>query len=228
MRVRPLRVVVADDNVVVRRGLVSILMLDDSVEVVGEASEGVEALEMVRSRGADLAVLDVRMPGADGIWTAGRLGETCPVLFISYSEDAAVVNAALEAGGVGYLVHGRFTPEELISAVHGTVRGEQHLSPAAAYHASQNAVAGTPADLGAPEQRPFGLTYREHQILLLLASGLANAEIAEQTGLRVKTVKNNITRIFRKMGVSSRTAAMAEWLGTTPDAGSTVPGRESA
>ncbi len=222
-----IRVLLADDNPVIRSGLASLLALEPDLEVVGEAANGREALSMARERHPDVVLLDVRMPLMDGLEAAGELAGNRRVLMLTYAEDAAIVTAAIKAGASGYLVHGRFTPAELADAVRAVHAGHNVVSPAVApvlFEALRGegdaaAVVATPAG-------DRGLTEREAEVLNLMAKGLSNSEIAGELFLSAKTVKNHINRAFAKLGVTSRAAAIAAWLGTDgrPHAGRSLAG----
>ncbi len=209
-----IRVVVADDNPVVLRGLSAILESAEGIEVVATASDGEQAVALTRRLRPDVVLLDVQMPGLDGPTAAGRISGTVPVLMITYSESSEVVAEALANGARGYLVHGRFTPEELVDAVRGTVAGSSHLSPQVAAHAVR---------LAREQLRPmvtggrFGLTDREIELLDLVMRGSSNAEIAAAIHLSEKTVKNTLTRVFAKLQVRNRAEAIAVYTGRSAD-----------
>jgi DNA-binding NarL/FixJ family response regulator len=251
------RVVVVDDNVVVRSGLVS-LVEASGVEVVGEAGDGRTAIELVDRLRPDLVLLDVQMPLMDGVAAAEVLSAKTRVIMLTYTDDPKVVRAAIGNGAVGYLVHGSFTPEELTAAVHGVVDGSNPLSPAAV-SALVGAVRGDsqsardsrddsdPQDArdsrSAPKARggdappavretppgrdrhvlatrkdgDFGLSAREADVMGLIARGRSNGQIAQQLFLAEKTVKNHVNRIYAKLGVTSRAAAIAQWIGTSEE-----------
>lgn len=205
-----LRVVIADDNAVIRAGLVSLLSLDDGIRVVGEARDGEQAIRLAEEHQPDVVLLDVQMPGLNGVEAARVLSTRFPVLMLTYSDDADIVHSALAAGARGYLIHGTFDTSVLGDAIRGTVRGQSHLSPGAATVLVESAR-GAPAPRAGREV--FGLSDREAEIMDLIASGLTNGEIASQIFLAEKTVKNHINRVFARMGVRSRGEAIASWLG---------------
>ncbi|PZT68685.1 DNA-binding response regulator [Streptomyces sp. SW4] len=128
----PLRVVVADDNPVVRAGLTALLSGRDDITVVAEAADGREACEAARLHRPDLVLLDVRMPGVDGIAALPYLVGIAPVMMLTYSGESEIVREALRLGAGGYLVHGEFTAEQLVTAVRDTTRGRPHVTPTAA------------------------------------------------------------------------------------------------
>lgn len=210
-----IRVVLADDNAVIRSGLASLLGLEDDLEVVAEAGNGREAVALVREHRPDVVLLDVRMPLMDGLEAAGQLAGEVKVLMLTYAEDAAIVTRAIRAGAAGYLVHGRFTPAELADAIRAVHGGHNVVSPAVA-PALFEALRGEPdaAGPGPSQVADHGLTEREAEVLNLMARGLSNTEIAGSLVLSGKTVKNHINRAFSKLGVTSRAAAIAAWLGT--------------
>jgi len=210
----PVRVMVVDDNAVIRTGLRSLLALSGDVLVVGEAANGKEAVETAQRVRPDVVLLDVRMPVVDGVTAASELVRQSKVLMLTYADDGEVVTSALRAGASGYLVHGAFQPEELVRAVVGTAHGDAHLSPAAA-GVLVNAVR---SGLGraAPDRRRFGLSGREMEVMDLIASGRSNVDIANKLFLSEKTVKNHVNRIYAKLGVRTRAEAIALWLGVSP------------
>ncbi|XRQ11803.1 response regulator [Actinomadura welshii] len=227
------RVLVVDDNVVVRSGLAS-LVEASGAEVVGEAGDGRTAIELVDRLEPDLVLLDVQMPLLDGVAAARVLSARTRVVMLTYTDDPEVVRAAIGNGAVGYLVHGSFTPEELTAAVHGAVDGSNPLSPAAV-SALVGAVRAGSADVSGDSRNgrerareravpamgkagDFGLSAREADVMGLIARGRSNGQIARQLFLAEKTVKNHVNRIYAKLGVTSRAAAIAQWLGTSEEA----------
>lgn len=211
----PIRLVLADDNAVIRSGLASLLGLEDDLEVVAEAGNGREAVGLVRRHRPDVVLLDVRMPLMDGLEAAAQLAGEVKVLMLTYAEDAQIVTRAIRAGAAGYLVHGRFTPSELADAIRAVHGGHSVVSPAVA-PVLFDALRGEPdrAGPGPSQVADHGLTEREAEVLNLMARGLSNTEIAGSLVLSGKTVKNHINRAFSKLGVTSRAAAIAAWLGT--------------
>lgn len=210
---RRIRVVVADDNPVVLRGLVAVLGTDPAVDVVGEATDGRRAVELARAVRPDLVLLDVRMPGLDGIAAARLLAGTTPVVLLTYDEEPGTVAAALAAGVRGYLVHGRFGVPELLRAVHGAPLGGAYLSPGVAGEAVRHA-----RDRLAPlaVRTAVRLTGREAEICELVLDGQGNAEIAAALFLSEKTVKNHLTNVFAKLGARNRAEAVAVLTGRRP------------
>lgn len=128
----PLRVLIADDNPVVRAGLSALLATAGDLEVVAQASDGREALSLTRRHAPDVILLDVRMPGVDGISALPHLVQLAPVLMLTYSQESEIVREALLLGAGGYLVHGEFTPEDLVRAVRDVREGRAHFTTTAA------------------------------------------------------------------------------------------------
>ncbi|MGW2045325.1 response regulator [Streptomyces sp. NPDC001858] len=239
-RPAPVRVVVADDNPVVRAGLTALLSGRDDITVVAEAADGRAAYEATRVHRPDVVLLDVRMPGVDGLAALPHLARIARVVMLTYSHEAEIVRAALRGGAGGYLVHGEFTVEELASAIRDATSGRAHFTPTAATavlahlrsdanaHAEPDATTlfpGTsteplsqlqsPVRQLTPVQRAgFQLSVREAEIMDFIASGMNNQQIAAACFISEKTVKNHINRIFAKLHSSSRSEAAAKWLGT--------------
>ncbi|MEU3406198.1 response regulator transcription factor [Streptomyces sp. NPDC006670] len=216
-----LRVLIADDNPVVRAGLAALLAAADGIEVAAEAADGREALSLTRRHAPDLILLDVRMPGVDGISALPHLVRLAPVLMLTYSRESEIVRESLLLGAGGYLVHGEFTPEDLVRAVHDVREGRPHFTPTAAAtlltdlrtsSQPQRTVAQSPERLH--NSVLFGLSSREVEIMDLIASGMSNQQIAAVCFISEKTVKNHINRIFAKLQSTSRSEAIAHWLGT--------------
>lgn len=215
-------VLIVDDNPVVRMGLWSLLAIDDEIEVVGEASSGPEAVLAARELSPDVVLLDVRMPQGGGLDVLPELVVDSKVLMLTYSDEPAVVSAALRAGATGYLVHGAFESRELVRAIKDTAAGQARLSPSAAAVLMQGMLGDTGAAAVAVEAPPLAtevvrrhrLSPREVDICTLLVEGASNSDIATSLFIEEKTVKNHINRIFAKLGASSRSEAIATCLGT--------------
>ncbi|WP_242889355.1 response regulator [Actinomadura litoris] len=227
------RALVVDDNPVVRAGLATLLEAGD-VDVVGQAVDGAHALEQAERLRPDIVLLDVRMPGVDGVTAAGPLSALAKVLMLSYDTDSDVIGQAIRNGATGYLVHGAFGVDELLTAVHDTVTGRScPLSPPASRAVVEALRRGEapplpapplpapPAPAAPPAAPPValpadacGLSPREAEVMDLIAQGHSNGEIAARLVVSEYTVKNHVNRIFAKLGVRTRGAAMARWLGT--------------
>ena len=201
-----IRVLLADDHPVVRRGLAALLGTLPGFEVVGEAVDGEEAVREAQLTRPDVVLMDVRMPGTDGVAATRRLRETVPdtaVLVLTMYDDDATVFTAMQAGARGYLLKGA-EQEEIADAIRGVVRGQAIFGPGIASRLLDH-FANPPA----PAEDPFpDLTPREREILELLAEGRRTADIAGALHLSPKTVSNNLTTIFAKLEVADRTAAV--------------------
>jgi DNA-binding NarL/FixJ family response regulator len=201
-------VLLADDHAAVRAGLRMLLDSAEDIEVVGEAADGVEAVEQARRLGPDVVVMDVRMPRKDGIAAAAELRGVAEVLVLtSYGEDQNVFDA-LRAGASGFLLKDA-DAATLVDAVRVVFRGEGLISPAvtrsliAEFGRSRPAYAPIPVD----EAGPAALTPRETEVLSLIGEGLANAEIAAELGMAEATVKSHVTKVLAKLGLHSRVQA---------------------
>ena len=203
-----IRVVLADDHAVVRRGLAGLIESTDDLEVVGVARDGAEAVELVREHRPDVAVMDLQMPVLDGV-DATRLivaGETgTEVLVLTSFSDHARIDAALGAGAVGYLLKDA-EPEVLLDGIRAVARGESPLEPRAARRLLDRAATG--AGAGAS---PAGLSPRETEVLRLVVEGLLNKQIAQRLGITERTVKAHLTSAYQRIGVADRTQA-ALWV----------------
>lgn len=207
-----IRVIVVDDNVIVRRGLVSVLGAADSkIVVVGEGATGRDAISLAREHRPDLVLLDLEMPVMDGVVAAGALSEDFRVIMLTSAQDEQRVTAAIRAGACGYLVHGRFEAHELVDYVHRAARGETVLSPAITSTVFRALRRGPEGDVRGD---PHELTARELEVMNLLSEGRTNREIADRLVLSEKTVKNHVNNCYRKLGVTRRAQAIAWWLGS--------------
>jgi DNA-binding NarL/FixJ family response regulator len=211
--VRAIRVVVADDQTAVREGLVLLLDLLDDVEVVGSAADGEEAVRLVDEHGADVVLMDLRMPRLDGVAATQRIRTQHPatqvVVLTTYAEDADILTA-LGAGALGYLTKdaGR---AQIAQAIRAAAAGQAVLDPAVQQRllAAASAASGPAPASGMPTgTAPDGLTPREVDVLRLIAMGLSNREIASRLFLSEATVKSHINRLFAKTGVRDRAQAV--------------------
>jgi DNA-binding NarL/FixJ family response regulator len=212
----PIRVLIADDQRVVREGLSMLVGLIDDVEVVGTACDGAEAVRLAETYRPDVVLMDLRMPDLDGIAATGLLRERLPaarvLVLTTYADEDAIV-PALRAGARGYLTKDA-SAEQIETAIRAVHAGQTHLDPAVQERLVAAVVSRLPAPADsenlAPGDRkpPDGLTTREAEVLSLLASGLSNAEIAQRLYLSHATVKTHINRIFAKTGVRDRAQAV--------------------
>ena len=172
-----IRVLIADDNAVIRQGVRALLTAGaDDIEVVGEASNGREAIEQAELLNPDVVLLDIRMPVMDGVKAAERLTGRCRVMMLTYSDDEPMVAGAIRAGAHGYLVHGRFEPDELTRAVRDLADGKRIVSPSVAPVMFDLVARGN--DGGAPPARdsgPDSLTEREREVMARSAAGTPTA-----------------------------------------------------
>ncbi len=197
---RVIRVLVADDHAVVRAGIVALLAAEPDIEVVGEAVDGEQAVELALALLPDLVVMDVRMPRLTGDAATARIRErsdTVRVLVLTTYESDASILSAIEAGASGYLLKAA-PAEELIAGVRSVAAGEVALSPAIA--AQLVSRMRMPA--------PSALTTRETEVLRLVAEGLSNRAIGERLFVGEATVKTHLVRAFEKLGVNDRTRAV--------------------
>jgi DNA-binding NarL/FixJ family response regulator len=208
------RVLLADDNAVLRMGMASLLASDSRITLVAEAENGREAVELAEEHRPDVVVLDVRMPELDGVAAAARMPQGTRILMLTYSDEPEVISTAMASGAHGYLVHGSHTPEEILNAVLAAARGMSVFGPAASavlFERGRFESRSRAADPGTRAAQ-YGLTAREAEILDLVAEGRTNREIATSCFLAEKTVKNHINRVFAKLGVTTRAEAVSLWL----------------
>jgi DNA-binding NarL/FixJ family response regulator len=211
-----IKVLIADDNAVIRQGVRALLTsAADDIEVVGEAATGREAIDQAELLQPDVVLLDIRMPVMDGVKAAERLTERFQVMMLTYSDDEPMVAGAIRAGAHGYLVHGRFEPDELTRAVRDVAAGKRIVSPSVAPVIFDLVSRGEASPGGGPrpESGRDALTEREREVMGFISRGRSNRDIAEQLVISEKTVKNHIRAIYDKLGVASRAEAMAVWLG---------------
>ncbi len=196
-----IRVLLAEDHAVVREGTRDILERDPEISVVGEAGDGPSVVELAARLAPDVVLLDLALPGFNGIEAARRIGAqsgTARVLVLSAYDEKAYVAAALEAGAHGYLVKSAHA-DEVVAAIRAVARGEIVLHPAVAQHV----IGRSPHDAGAPT-----LTSREVEGLRLVALGQRTRDIAARLAVSARTVESDLTAIFTKLGVSTRTEAV--------------------
>ncbi|MFJ1751542.1 response regulator [Kitasatospora sp. NPDC088134] len=207
---RPVRVLIADDDPLLRTGLAVVLETADGIEVVGRAEDGLRAVELARALLPDVVLMDVRMPGCDGIEATRRLAGVGPrVLVLTTFQHDAYVWGALRAGAAGFLLK-RASPERLIDAVHAVAAGEAVLDPAVTRDLLGHLLAAQPAAPPPVEEgRLAALTAREREVLRLAAEGHPNEEIAALLHLAESTVKTHVKRILGKLGARNRSQAVA-------------------
>ncbi|MGZ4671625.1 MAG: response regulator [Ilumatobacteraceae bacterium] len=199
-----IRILLADDHVLVRAGLSQLLDAQPDIDVVGVACDGQEALEMARKLGPDVVLMDLQMPIVDGITAIGELTATLPeisVIALTTFQEPQQVTAALAAGARGYLVKD-VEPAVLVAGIRAVVNGGAPLSPSVAAQLIRSA-ASQPTTVGS-------VTQRERQILRLIVAGQSNKQIGRELGISEKTVKSHCGRLFQRINVSDRTQA-AVW-----------------
>jgi DNA-binding NarL/FixJ family response regulator len=207
-----IRVLIADDQRVVREGLSMLVALIDDVQVVGTACDGAEAIRLAEAHRPDVVLMDLRMPGIDGIAATAELRERAPaarVLVLTTYADQDVIVPALQAGARGYLTKDA-SAEQIETAIRAVHAGQTHLDPAVQERLVAAVISHPPpADPASPgDKPPDGLTMREAEVLALLAEGLSNTEIAQRLYLSNATVKTHINRIFAKTGARDRAQAV--------------------
>jgi two-component system response regulator NreC len=197
-----IRILIADDHAVVRSGLRALLAADPEVEVVGEATDGGEALSLADALAPDLVLLDISMPPDSGIQTARKLKAAHPelrVLFLTMHEDESLLHEALAAGAAGYVIK-RAEESEILQAIRTAHRGDIYVHPAMTRALLHQPVT-TEHRRGAPLDAP---TRRELEVLRLLAKGNTNRQIAGLLGLSTRTVENHRANLMAKLGLVSR------------------------
>ncbi len=198
----PLRVVLADDHPIIRDGLAALLSATEGIDVVATVPDGDEAVRLAVTERPDVLVMDLHMPGGpDGVEATRKVRSAAPgvgILVLTMLDDDESVRAALEAGAAGYVLKGD-SRQQIVRAIHAVAAGATILGSGVNHQ-----------PLGAPGRAPdpfADLTAREHQVLDMLATGSSTAAIAARLGVATKTVTNNLSAIFAKLGVTGRTEA---------------------
>jgi DNA-binding NarL/FixJ family response regulator len=198
----PIRVVLVDDHAVIRAGLAQLLASTDDISVVGQAGEGQQAVDVVREVRPDVVLMDLQMPGVDGVVATRRVRAEVPgvdVLVLTSFSDSERILDALDAGAVGYLLKDA-DPDDVLAGIRAVARGESPIHPKAA-----RALLGARSGTSRPQ-----LTGREVEVLRLVRAGLANKQIARRLDISERTVKAHLTSAFARIGVVDRTQA-AVW-----------------
>jgi DNA-binding NarL/FixJ family response regulator len=212
-RTAPIRVLLVDDHAMVRRGMRDFLSLHDDLEIVGEAADGATAIEQAAALRPDVVVMDLLMPGVDGIDATARIKAADPdveiVAITSFVEEARIV-AALEAGASGFLLKDA-EADELAAAIRAAASGEVHLDPAVAgivARRMRSRPGGGPGGGAGQGGDVLGsLTARERDVLGAVARGLSNRAIADELGITERTARTHVSNILAKLGLASRTQA---------------------
>jgi len=204
------RVLLADDQRLVRESLATMLALLDGVELVGAAADGEQALALAAELEPQVVLMDLRMPGLDGIEATRRLRERQPEIAVialtTFADDESVLGA-LRAGARGYLTKDA-SSEDIRAAIMCVASGSAALDPAIQHHVVAALASGPAPAEAAAEELPDGLTAREAQVLALIAAGLSNAEIAARLYVSPTTVKSHVNHIFAKAGLRDRAQAV--------------------
>ncbi|WP_424861505.1 response regulator [Streptomyces sp. MMS24-I29] len=207
---QPIRVVIADDEPLIRAGIRMILTSDPSIEVAAEAPNGREAVELARAYAVDVVLLDLQMPVMDGLTALAELRTAAPkarvIVLTTFGERENVLRA-LEQGGAGFLLKDT-APAELIQAVRAAAAGDAYLSPGATRHVVEQLTLGRAVVRGKEaRQRVAALTGREREVLGLLGEGLSNAGAGRRLHMSEATVKTYVSRILAKLGCENRVQA---------------------
>jgi DNA-binding NarL/FixJ family response regulator len=207
--VKKVRVLLVDDDDLMRAGLKAMLSSDESIDVVGEAADGRAAVREAQARTPDVILMDVRMPDLDGISATREIVSTSPnakVMILTTFEQDDYIFGALNAGASGFLLK-RTRPEDLIAAIHTVAAGDSLLSPSVTRTVIER-MARQPALDAAAEARLDDLTAREREVLGLIARGLSNTEIAATLVIEESTVKTHVKHILRKLRLRDRVQAV--------------------
>ncbi len=198
-----IRVVLVDDHQLVRAGLRTLIDASDGMQVVAEAADGAAAIDAVLARRPDVVLMDLSMPGVDGVAATHRLMAhpecAAHIVVLTSFADRDRVHAALEAGAVGYLLKDS-DPRDVIAAIRTAAAGHAPIDP-------RVAKALLPRQRGVGDLSTYSLSAREAQVLGLVATGLANKQIARALGITERTVKAHLGSVFRQIGVNDRTSA---------------------
>jgi DNA-binding NarL/FixJ family response regulator len=202
---RPVRLMIVDDQSLFRAGLVRLLDEDPRVEVVGQAGDGLEAVKQAAKLKPDVILMDLKMPGQDGIEATRQINEADPtinvVVLTTFETDSQVIQA-LKAGARGYVLKDS-TPDAIVSSIIAVMSGERVMAGAVA-----NRVLDMLTGTSTPKQFYDGLTNREIEILKLLANGMANKQIAYRLKISEKTVRNHVSNTYEKLGIFDRSQAV--------------------
>lgn len=203
MENKKIRVLLVDDHAVVRSGLAAVLMSFEDLELIGEAGSGEEGVRLAERYKPDVVLMDLVMPGMDGVAATKAIHEKLPdirIIILTSFKEKDMVDGALKAGAMSYLLK-NVSADELVTAIRGAVSGQARLSPEAAQVLIQ--------EIRQPQGLGFDLTEREREILRLMVDGLANSAIADKLIVSQSTVKFHVSNILSKLGVATRTEAVS-------------------
>ncbi|MER7171983.1 response regulator transcription factor [Streptomyces mesophilus] len=206
-----IRVLLADDQVLLREGVRMILENADDMEVVGEAGDGAQASAMAVALAPDVVLMDIRMPDVDGVEATRLIRESAPdgpkVLVLTTFDLDEYVYAALRAGACGFILKDTLAPD-LLSAIRAVARGDAMVAPAVTRRLIERHIGADGDPLPRADSELDGLTGREREVLVLVARGLSNTEIARRLFLTEGTVKGHVSRILAKLGLRDRVQAV--------------------
>lgn len=201
-----IRVLLADDEAMIRAGLTAVLATDPGIAVVAEAADGREAVELARAHQPDVVLMDIRMPRLDGLAAAAELRDVAPVVMLTTFDEDEYVARALADGASGFLLKAA-DPRELLIAVRAVADGAAYLSPRVAHRVIARLRAGELSRPAAARRKVDRLTPRERDVLALVGRGLSNQEIARELHLSEGTVKAHVSSILRGLDVQNRVQA---------------------
>ncbi|MEA5647451.1 MAG: response regulator transcription factor [Cutibacterium granulosum] len=204
-------VLVVDDSAVMRLGLCTLLEQDDAISVVGEAEDGHTAVRCATELHPDVILLDIRMPGQDGLSVLPQLAAGSTVIMTTFTDDLGSIRRALAEGAAGYLVHGTFDAQSLGDMIRSAQGGAMTLAASVVDVLSEQ---GRPPRAGRSRvpDLTMGLSTRQAEVMDLIAAGKSNKEISKTLFLAEKTVKNHINQIFATLGVTTRAQAIVLWI----------------
>ena len=209
----PIRILIADDHQLLREGIRNFLSLEPDFEIIGEASNGEEAVTKAEALKPDVMLLDINMPKANGIEVASRLKESCPevrILALTIHDDQNYMMNMIQSGAAGYLLKD-VEPSMMVQAIRRVAAGESYVEPSLTKKLFQGITNNEEKKKAPPTPGMMEgerLSAREIEVLRLIGKGMSNAEIARELYLSEKTVKNHLTNIFRKIDVTDRTQAV--------------------
>lgn len=199
-----IKIVLIDDQALVRQAFSLMISLEDDMEIIGQASDGIEAVELIKRTRPDLALMDVQMPGLDGIAaTKALVGQPTRVIILTTFDTDQYLFDALNAGAAGFLLKNS-TPEQLLAGIRAVHDGHSLLAP----EVTRRVIESRTRHLNHTNPRMSSLTEREHQVLVLMAKGCSNAEIADSLFVSEATVKTHVSKVLAKLEVRDRVQAV--------------------